>query len=191
VRFSRIVGRTTSFHAIPPVTAAYICRFLPGGKEGFVEIVRRIPPETDPRIERFLSAWDSTQPHDRREFLTLECICEAAEIRFADLLSMVVKEAYQQNIDLARLLASVATPKVIERLAERAASKSKGSHEDRKTFLLGQGFLPSPRGTNIQIANIASSQAAAEQDAKFNIPDFAEDAQQAVEAVRVEEEKKK
>jgi hypothetical protein len=140
------------------------------------------------RIQAVVNHWDTLSHYDRRR-VSLESLCEACEIPPHESLGAVVSAAFKFCYDVSSLIAAVAHPKVVEASIERALRPD--GVEDRRMQLLHSGFLPTPRGAQISINAQARAYAAAPTGEEFNVPDFAKDAQMALDAVRAQEEEEK
>jgi hypothetical protein len=142
----------------------------------------------DERIRALVHRWDTVSHYDQRR-ISLEELCQACGIPAYEFLGAVASSAFRYCYDVSSLIAAVAHPKVVEASIKRAL-RAEGV-EDRRMQLVHSGFLPTPRGAQISINAQARAYGAAPIGDEFNVPDFAKDAQQALDAVRAWEEEEK
>lgn len=127
-------------------TLAYAFRGA-GGKATAIEAARLVQHE-DIRFQRLVTAYDSQTESDRLH-CRLETLCEAAEILPDEFLSIVIPALWKRGVDIGKLIAAVNHPRVVEATAEAAMGKF--GMPDRKMLLDAAGFLPIPKGQQINI----------------------------------------
>lgn len=127
-----------------------------GGKETAIAGARLVP---DPRFERLVWAYDNATETDKRN-LVLEDLCSMADIQPDEFLGLVIQAMWKRSIDIGRLTAVAAHPRIVEATID-IAQTGDGSAE-RKFLLDHAGFLPRPQG---QIINV---------DARVQIPSAAD-----------------
>lgn len=171
---------------IPPINPAltlpfrvglnYFASFLPGGRETMMGLARLADRQNVQHVAMLYEELSA----DRRETFVIEELCKAAEVSPTDFISAVTAVAYSVNMDISRLLASLAQPEVVQAAIERSKNLE-GGHADRKMLLQAQKFLP------VGSVNISQKQVAvagAQANAEASGPSFEDILRQSAEAVR-------
>lgn len=126
---------------------------VPGGIREFMKWVKGAGMR-DKRYMPVFEAFDALLP-SRQNAVELESICVTLGVPPFDLLGDAVKIAAEHQRDAAKLIASLAMPKVM-RVNVKQAQKPK-SVEDRRMFMQATGILPTPSGSIFNISAQANS----------------------------------
>lgn len=157
---------------IPPATLLSLpgvqslslaCRFLPGGRDRFIEYIQLGALNADVTCLQFWQIWAELTPAERRE-ASFDDVVAAGNIRPADLLAAMVKHAVNMGIDVGRMIAASLHPQVLEAMGQSAVKLDNAIGQgDRFRFLEAQGFLPIPqKGPSIAINANATAGALAQ-----------------------------
>lgn len=141
-------------------TLALAVRFLPGGRDRFVEYIQLGALNADDTCLRFWQIWAELTPAERQT-ASFDDVVAAGGIKPADLLAAMVKHAVNFGTDVGRLVYAAAHPQVIDASIQSALKlESTIGQVDRLRLLEAQGFLPVvQKGPVVSIS--ASAQAAA------------------------------
>ncbi|MGB7436256.1 MAG: hypothetical protein WBR26_06875 [Candidatus Acidiferrum sp.] len=123
--------------------------------EAFIEMTRSARM-SDAAVVRFLDAWDALSPSEQQAKRTADAICERIGLAPVELLKATADATYRFSMYTARILAAVALPSVVERSIEVALT-DKGI-ADRKMLFQHSGFLPTPAGSQTNIAVMQNAQ---------------------------------
>lgn len=184
---AKVSGGKTSLATLPfKGTLKYAASMLPGGKTTFLEYARL---SVDPKVKELIHRWD-TLSHSQKARVTLDDLCIAVDVPPVDLLKEVAGIAFSMNVDISNLIAAIHQPRVVDRTI-KAAMRADGV-DDRRMLHQHSGFLPAPRGAQINVSTTVSAQAAAAakntvQGEESGLPDFENDAAQTVSALRGDE----
>lgn len=169
---SKLRGKAKSFgiEVLPgDGTLTLATRHLPGGKQAVLGYIRLAAGEGDVEAKTWLHVWDSLKKYEQA-VTSLDDICAASGISPVKLLKAIVGVAYEANCDAANLVAAHLHPEVVASSAKWA--RYKDGAEDRKMLLQHHGFIPTPKGTTINIATSANAQAANVTSADSSVPSF-------------------
>ncbi len=138
---------------LPPIlpfssNLAFIYRHV-GGVSAAIEAARLVA-ETDERFKMLVFAYDEVSESDKHK-LKLEHLCEAASIQPDVFVGMTIAAIFKRNSDIGKLIAAANHPRVIEATVEHAQKVN--GFMDRKMMHDHMGFLPLPKGMNINIDN--------------------------------------
>ncbi len=168
---------------------AFIYRHV-GGVPAAIEAARLVA-EKDPRFEMLVYTYDECPESDKHK-LKLEILCAQADITQGDFIGFTMSAMHQRNIDIGNLIASANHPRVIEATVENA-TKANG-FMDRQMLHQHSGFLPTSKGTSINIDNskkILNAGGLQNQipeaeggPARLGLPSFEEDTMSATRAIR-------
>lgn len=167
----RALGRRDSPPRLPfKGTLASASLRLKGGKTAMVGYAAMVTD--DPRFPVLVENFTRLS---RREQTTtrLEDLCASAEISPGEFLGKVTQVAFEQSADISNLIAAVHQPDVVAYTIKQA-KRPKG-HMDRRMLFQHAGFLPMPKGTEINILNALSARASAKDDEKGGLPTFEEE----------------
>ena len=151
-------------------TLAYAASRI-GGKENFFDLVRQSARENKwlmPLVEK----WDSISKSDRR-YTNLDDLVTSLDLSPGRVLGAVVETAFNDNLDVSRLIASVRHPEVVEASIERALTPE--GEADRRMLFQHSGFVPVQNGSNISINNSVKASQTSVVEKKFGLPSFEDD----------------
>lgn len=153
-----------------------------GGKETAINGARLV---SDPRFQKIVWGWDEATERDK-EVLTLEQLCEAAEITPDEFLGAVLTALWKRSVDIGKLTAIAAHPRVVEATIE--AAQSQWGSNDRRMLLDHAGFLPQPKGQTINVGVDARTAVQVNSDVQISkgLPSFEEDGKKINTAIRTE-----
>lgn len=175
--FGKKRGKKSHEEASPSVlpfesSLAYVFRSA-GGKETAIAAARLI--EDDERFKKLLYAYDTSTERDKSA-IRLEDLCAAADITPDAFLGIVISALWKRNVDIGKLLAAMAHPRVVEATID-GAMRPQGVM-DRKMMHDHIGFLPIPKGQVINVDNSSKTLVAGskvEQISGPGLPTFEED----------------
>lgn len=184
------IGQHSDLPTVLPFssTLAFAFRYI-GGISAAIEAARLVG-EKDERYQMLVYAYEQTA-ESQRSMLKLEALCEAAAIPTSEFLGSTIAAIHSRNIDIGKLIASAAHPKVVEATIENAQTRN--GFMDRKMMHDHVGFLPLPKGMNINIDNskktlIAGGQSdlsrPVENIARTALPSFEDEMTQGTRAIR-------
>lgn len=124
-----------------------------GGVDTAIAYARLAAP-SDARIAQVVETYEGLAPA-QQEATSIEELCQQFGIPPDKFLGALASAAYRYNVSLTSFIAAIHQPEVVERLADLAMLPE--NHDDRRLFLTGTGFAPSPKGPSIVIANQAAS----------------------------------
>ncbi len=156
---------------------AFTIRYLPGGRNRFLEFVKLAAMNGDPIADAFFKVYCELVPTEQKA-VAFDDICAGAGIKPSALLASVVGHGVEAMKDMGNMVAAAFHPEVVAAMGKSAIRiDSETGSKDRQQFLQGQGFLPTPKGASIHLhANAsANSQAAAASSAEPSVPKFAAD----------------
>ena len=148
-------------------TLAYTASRI-GGKDNFFDLVRQSARENQwlmPLIEK----WDSISKSDRR-YICIDDLVSALDLSPGRVLGAVVETAFNDNLDVSRLIASVWHPQVVEASIEKALTPE--GEADRRMLFQHSGFTPKSTGAVVNVQANANSQAVAGANADRGLPSF-------------------
>lgn len=149
--------------SLPGVQAlALATRFLPGGRERFIEYVQLGALNGDATCQTFWQIWAELTPAER-QIASFDDVCVAGNLKPADLLAAVVKHAVTMGLDVGRLIAASLHPQVIEAHMQQALKiDSEVAQVERLEHLRAVGVLPIvQKGPVVSISATAAAGAAA------------------------------
>jgi len=135
-------------------------------------------------------AYEET-PDSHKSKLKLEALCETAGIPSSEFLGSTIAAIYSRNVDIGKMIAAASHPKVVEATVENAQTRN--GFMDRKMMHDHMGFLPLPKGMNINIDNSKKTLVAGGQSdlsrpvenlAKTALPSFEDEITQGTRAIR-------
>ena len=163
---------------MPGINAlAFTIRYLPGGRNRFLEFVKLACHNGDPVATAWWTVFCELVPSEQKS-VEFDDVCAGAGVKPSALLAAVVGHGVEAMKDMGTLVAAAFHPEVIAAMGKSALDlTSDNGSKDRQLFLQGQGFLPTPKGASIHLhANAsANSQAAAASSAEPSVPKFAAD----------------
>ena len=169
-------------------TLAYVFKGA-GGKLTAIEAARMAQDE-DERLKKMVYAWDQATQRDK-DNLKLEDLCSAADVRPDEFLGLVLPSLHRRNMDISRIIASMAHPKIVE--AAVASAQTTWVSLDRQMLLSQSGFLPTKNGPSINIDNRKQTLVAGNggkvsvEDGTAGLPSFEQDAIEGAQVLRNDE----
>jgi hypothetical protein len=153
-------------------------RYMPGGREQFLEFVKLAALNRDEHAMAFWAVYADLLP-TQRTVCNFDDVCFAAGVKPADLMRGVVGHGMEASVDMGNLVAAALQPDVIAAMG-KSALRIDGDHaeiaaRDRTQFLQGRGFLPLPKGASTHVHVNANATAAAASAAEPSVPRFADD----------------
>jgi hypothetical protein len=127
------------------------------GLDNFIAMTR-LARTSDSGAARFLVAWDALEVSEQLSAAAADAVCEQIGLAPLDLLKAVADATIRFSMYTARLRAAVAMPSIVERSIEVALTDQ--GVADRKMQLQHSGFLPTPAGSQTNIAIMQSNTAA-------------------------------
>ena len=131
------------------------------GRDLFIEILRG---SADAKARQFIIFFDQQPTKTRRSDIPVEAFCVAAKLCPNEMFALAVAEARQQSARVSSMLAALKQPAVVSRSINEALTP--GGVEDRMAQLRHSGFLPLPKGSQVNVYASASALAAAQAEAK-------------------------
>jgi hypothetical protein len=119
------------------------------GLDNFIAMTR-LARTSDSGAARFLDAWDALEVSEQLSAAAADAVCEQIGLAPLDLLKAVADATIRFAMYTARLRAAVAMPSIVERSIEVALTDQ--GVADRKMQLQHSGFLPTPAGSQTNIA---------------------------------------
>lgn len=164
--------------SMPGVNAlSFTVRYLPGGRKRFLEFVKLAASNGDPAATAWWMVYADLTPTHRSR-CSFDDVCAASGVKPSALLAGVVGHGMEAMTDMGNLVAAAFHPEVIAAMGKSALNlESETGADDRRLFLQGRGFLPTPKGASIHLhANAsANAQAAAVNAADPSVPKFSRD----------------
>lgn len=170
----------TRLPTLPNVSSLSIAtRYLPGGRERFVEYVQFAALNDHEIAKQWIFVYDDLLPSERR-VVSFDDVCAASGVKPSDLMALVVSTAMEYGIDVGNLVAAAGHPEVVGKAVESALRiAGKGASiglRDREMLFQHHNFVPTgSKGPIVQVNQHASAnaQAAAIADADPSMPSFA------------------
>jgi len=144
---------SASFRHIRPSWRAYI---------HYVDLAAR---KGDKAMERFLKAYESLTPQDRRTVWP-EQICDLANVDPGELYGAVCRQLWETKALESSTISSIQHPELL--LATIRLAKKPENYRDRELCFRMMGSLPDKKGASINIFNTAAAQTA-----EVSLPDRA------------------
>ncbi len=139
-------------------TIDYIAKYIFRGDEKMVSYARLVAEDGDSRFQTFVEAWEADRSSGlpSRAHETLATIAKNSGINSIDFCVEVMRACMKRNIDISNMYAGLAHPKVVQRNIAQAL-KPKGIR-DREIFFQHTGWLPLPKGSQINVNAQATAQ---------------------------------
>jgi hypothetical protein len=170
----------TRLPTLPGVSSLSIAtRYLPGGRDRFVEYVQFAALNTHDIAKKWLFVYDDLLLSEQR-IVSFDDVCAAAGVKPSELMALVVSTAMEYGIDVGNLVAAAGHPEVVAKSVESASRiAGKGAMiglRDREMLFQHHNFTPTSRGgpiVNVSQHASANAQAAAVADSDPSVPSFA------------------
>lgn len=159
--YARLGVQPNSVLLAPKVT--HLLSSMRGGIPKAIEYLRA---SAEPAARAFILMYDDPSLSLKiRDALPLEAFCLAAKLDPTDLLAPITRVAHLHGAMLGAVKAAERHPEIVD--ASLAAAVTPDGVEDRMANLKHMGYLPSPRGSsvNVQVNASATAAAAAKSDA--------------------------
>jgi predicted TIM-barrel enzyme len=148
-------------------TIASACESIGISLEQMIEMMRWAK-ESDPRIRELLDGWDALDASERQVSGTAEAVRQRVGLKLPELLRTVAEVTYRIAIYKAQIVAALALPSVVERSIETALTED--GIADRKMLFQHSGFVPTPKGSQTNIAITQNTQANATSRSVVAVP---------------------
>lgn len=135
---------------LPPSPMAADFRHLKPSWRSYVDYVAIAARDGDKDMARYLACLSALSQKEQ-DAHTPETICDLANVKPADLFGAVSGQVWSASRREATMLIAVNHPRIIERTAKSALTP-KGI-KDREMFHKGTGFLPTPKGSVVNVHN--------------------------------------
>ncbi len=164
-RFKRLAvvpgsgNRELAARDVPPAfdgTIASACESMGISIEKFIEMMRWAK-DSDPRVARFLDAWDALGASEQRARRTADAVREQVGLAPPELLGFVADAAFRASMCMALIIAAGSHPRVVEKTVERALTDE--GIADRITLHKITGALPTPKGSQTTFTIMQNAQA--------------------------------
>jgi hypothetical protein len=137
--------------AVPPAfdgTITSACESAGISLERIIELMRWAK-ESDPRVARFLDAWDALGASEQEARGAADAVCERVGLAPVELLRVVAGTACRIAKCEAQLLAAVSLPDVVAKTVHTALNAPHPKARLRAAEMLFQAtsFLPTPKGS--------------------------------------------
>lgn len=132
--------------SVPEINAlSFTIRYLPGGRTKFLEFVKLAAQNGDPVAMAWWMVYADLTPTLRKR-ANFDDVCGAAGVKPSALMAAVVGHGMEAMTDMGNLVAAAFHPEVIAAMGKSALRvDSDQGAEDRRLFLQGRGFLPTPK----------------------------------------------
>ena len=151
-----------------PITAAASAL---GGAENFM-VFYRIAAEREPKLAPVLKAWDATTKLERKR-APLDEMMSAVPISPHDVVGMVVAEMSRYHYSVSEGIVAMNHRAVTETMMKQA--KTVKGIDDRKMVMQHSGFLPMPKGTEVNVLQGVRLETGREGPSDSRIPRFEEE----------------
>jgi len=137
-------------------TIASACESIGISLEQMFEMMR-LAKESDPGVAELLDTWDALDASERQDGGTADAVRQRVGLKLPELLRTVAEVTYRIAIYKAQIVAALALPSVVERSIETALTDD--GIADRKMLFQHSGFVPTPKGSETNIAITQNAQA--------------------------------
>jgi hypothetical protein len=125
-------------------------------REALIDMTR-LASMSDPRVARFLDAWDGLDSSEKQARGAVYKVCEQIGLAPVELLTIVADVGFRFAICGAQVTVALALPSVVERSIETALTPE--GIADRKMLFLHSGFLPTPKTSQTAFSAMRSAEA--------------------------------
>ena len=176
-RNQRLAVRQTAVIKSKPV----IPGFLPisaaatalGGIDNFMSFYR-VAAEREPKLAPVLKVWDGMTKREREhDRVSLDKMMSAVPISPHDIVGMVVAEMSRYHYSVSEGIVAMNHSAVTETMMKQA--KTVKGIDDRKMVMQHSGFLPMPKGTEVNVLQGVRVETGLEGPADSRIPQFEEE----------------
>ena len=170
-----MAGLVRDLPTLPGVQSLSLAtRYIEGGRERFIEFVQLAMLNKAEAAIKWMAVYADLTAAERLR-VSYDDVCAAAGVMPSEIMSAVVSNAMTFGVDVGNFVAAITHPQVVQ--AAVRAAKDPAGLEDRRMMFQHQGFIPTPKGTTINVNAHASSnaQAAAVAAKDPSVPSFADD----------------
>ncbi len=141
-------------------TIASACELMGISLEEFIGMTG-LAKETDPRVARFLDAWDALGASEQQARGTADAVCERIGLAPVELLRIVADVTCRFAMYTAQIIAALSHPLVVEKTVDLAlnAAEDKDRLAAQVVLHKAMGFLPAPKGSQTIISILQNAQA--------------------------------
>ena len=122
-----------------------------GGKDALFALLQRCTHDSD--AVRIVEAWSGLVRPSRARGIDISAVLDRADMDPRTFVSVVVRCAWDLNLDIGRAIFAMRYPKLMEASMEKAIHGD--SVEREKMHFVAAGHVPGPRGIQIGIVNNA------------------------------------
>lgn len=141
---------------------------IPGGMKQFMSWVRSAS-NWNKSLETLVDVFGQL-PESQQNAIALEETCKTLGIYVGEVFKEAVGVAYERKMNVAKLVASLAMPAVVAKNIKEA--KKPEGVEDRKIFFQATGITPTPKGSTINIAQMAGASSMTTDGQPSGVPSF-------------------
>ncbi len=150
---------------IPTLSSALTDAFTPldGGWQSyirFVHIAAKAEPPDKPGDMTALYNCHQALSKSKQQSMTPEALCLEAGINITTLIGSIMPYIWIYSGTKAAVIKAACNPAVVAKTAKAAMGQGKFAHKDRETFLKITGELQTNRGSNVQVNNNLTANAA-------------------------------
>ena len=151
--------------AMPTLSSALTDAFTPldGGWQSyirFVHIAAKAEPPDKPGDMTALYNCHQALSKAKQQSMTPEALCLEAGINITTLIGSIMPDIWIYSGTKAAVIKAACNPAVVAKTAKAAMGQGKFAHKDRETFLKITGELQTNRGSNVQVNNNLTANAA-------------------------------
>lgn len=151
------------------VKVSHNFQYIEGGEAMVIEYLRA---SDDDDVRKFLDVYDNVDT-DKRDFLSFEEFCAAADVSSAKLFGKLMEVTVTQSNQTSAIMAAVAHPMVLKTTI--AMAQTPAGHRERKLLHTASGLLPSPKGSQTSITVNQANVTAKSGDSMSDLPPFDQD----------------
>jgi hypothetical protein len=125
------------------------------GPEDFIKMTR-FAKASDPRVTRFLDAWDALDASEQQARGAADAVCERVGLASLDLLKVVADGTCRFATTAAQIMVGLSYPDVVTKTIELALNAEDDSDQLAAQTILhkAMGFLPMPKGSQTIITAV-------------------------------------
>jgi hypothetical protein len=151
-------------------TLTMALRHMDGGRAQFLAFVALAASESEDARKFIVCFLELTERE--RDKANLDLVCQASGASPVRILQGVVGAAFAAGVETANLLAAASFPSTVQAAIETARIPGDPGFKDREMLMKHHGFLPTPKGTVINVSAVAGAQAAAAARNEPSVPRF-------------------
>lgn len=156
-------------------TLSMAIRRMRGGRAQFVNFLALAAEAGDEDAKKFIQIFSEVKPSEQPD-VSLDLICITAGVSRVDLLKTAIGIAFENQVDVSKLVEVSTLPALVDRAIESAMKlDSATGQRDRMALLQHHGLMPAPKSTVINVTATAAAQAAASASSEPSVPSFLQD----------------